>query len=225
MRDLPDHLVPRPRTFPSKQGRFARGASKNETRYSWSSGPTHDISFRLFPPPFFTLLSFAIDICFAIYRHTYRIYLHKLCNTDEPTLPRVGPRTSLLRASHPPFFRPHAHRNGARVVRGASRSHERGFSDHPVRSTLVTPFSPLSPSLSLRIARSLVSVPSCPLVPTSVPYTKNLFTLFSPSLRAPLPAISLSVDYGDFLVFLPFCVFIFFFLQPAAAARLNTISL
>lgn len=160
---------------------------------------------------FFTLLSFAIDICFAIYRHTYRIYLHKLCNTDEPTLPRVGPRTSLLRASHPPFFRPHAHRNGARVVRGASRSHERGFSDHPVRSTHVTPFSPFSPSLSLRIARSLVSVSSCPLLPTSVPYTKNLFTLFSPSLRAPLPAISLSVDYGDFLVFLPFCVFIFFF--------------
>lgn len=42
------------------------------------------------------------SIYFAIYRHTYRTYLHKLCNTDEPTHPRVGHLARL-----PPFILTH----------------------------------------------------------------------------------------------------------------------
>lgn len=48
---------------------------------------------------FFFLHYFRLpSIYFAIYRHTYRIYLHKLCNTDEPTLTR---RTTYILSHHP----------------------------------------------------------------------------------------------------------------------------
>lgn len=99
-----------PPTFPSKQRRFTRGSLSKQNMIQPVPPAGRTIFFHFFLP-LFKLLSFAIDIYFAIYRHTYRIYLHKLCNTDEAYAPprRTTYTSSCPVLSYPPISHSFTH--------------------------------------------------------------------------------------------------------------------
>lgn len=127
--------------FPEQTGTI-RARFPLETKYDTASSPPsagRTIFFHFFLP-LFKLLSFAIDIYFAIYRHTYRIYLHKLCNTDEAYAP---PRRTTYTSSCPVLSHPSRFLilsrilHVARLVRARTlRLREHRFLDIPCAASL-----------------------------------------------------------------------------------------
>lgn len=186
-----------------------------------SPDPTHD--FFPFPFFFFFFNYFRLpSIYFAIYRHTYRTYLYKLCNTDEPTHPRVGhlARLPLFILTHPSHACLRAqiafYMNVVLDISCASL-YLRALS-HTISHILSLSFSLYHAyiiSLDCIVSRQLfVTYVMCALcLHVYLSFVKTLFTFIS--FYTLLSAIFL-VDYG---VFFPV-----FFLQ-LVVAHLNTISL